>query len=149
MLYVISRCLQCYSDKCFKKFSCWEKRGVTLTDTSGHWLRKLKIEILKVKITLFMFSMCWQHKFQYNIYYFRSLTSAPEAPVNISLFLIAKIKYINNKRAFYPTQDTSDQNTRSFTIKCTVCTSMQNNKNNYKSMPKQPKRLNTNYGTQA
>jgi len=32
MLYVISRCFDVYSDKCFKKFYLWEKRGVTLAE---------------------------------------------------------------------------------------------------------------------
>ena len=48
MLYVISRCLQCYSDKCFKKFSCWEERGVTIGIRASRSVRAIRRVLLSL-----------------------------------------------------------------------------------------------------
>jgi len=55
MLYVISRCLQCYSDKCFKKFSCWEKRGVT--HSRRHFVSSLPTHVVGLSFS-FMLPEC-------------------------------------------------------------------------------------------
>ncbi len=57
MLYVISRCLQCYSDKCFKKFSCCEKRGVTIgirASWSVRPIRRVMLSLSNICITNLM-----------------------------------------------------------------------------------------------
>ncbi len=57
MLYVISRCLQCYFDKYFKKFSCWEKRGVTIgirASRSVRPIRRVMLSLSNICITNLM-----------------------------------------------------------------------------------------------
>jgi len=48
MLNVISRCLQCYSDKCFKKFSMLGKRGVTIGIRASQSVRPIRRVLLSL-----------------------------------------------------------------------------------------------------